>query len=208
MQDRSSVVKAVIGDIQNGKISAGEYLSQRGVAESYNCGRTVAYGALQDLCASIWLEVTGNGKFVVKDISANTMQQAIELRAVLEIFAAERLVILANSHFMQTLKSINDRMLAEGKTGEFDVAVLSNREFHTRMISAADEGPLSRLFEQLYAIRGFDDVGNFETIEQVYKSHFEHDKILEGVESGKLKHLSETINLHVFENAEGWFRGA
>lgn len=197
----------VIKDIRRGLIEPGVFLSQRGLCDAYGCGRWIAAKTLEALAASIWLEPASHGRYVVAEPTIGSLQQAIELRALIEVYAVEKLVPMLTDQFIQRLWSINRQMWKAGSSVDFAAAIRHNRVFHTCVVESVDEGPLSRQLQQLYQIQGFEDSANFETVEQVFKSACEHAVIIDALDIGNLLRLRNAVRNHVIDNAEGLFGG-
>ncbi len=206
MRDVSNIVEMIIQRIRSGELLPGDYLTQRAIADDYDCGRSVAERILRELTQSGWIEVANGGRRIVADVSAHMLHQAVQLRALLETFAVELLVDIASESLLNRMTLVNDQMLEAGQNGQFDLAVACNHEFHTILIGAVDAGPLMRQMDQLYAIRGFSETVGFRGQNHIEKSYREHAEIIELLRTNDIERLIPAVRLHVIENAEGWFR--
>lgn len=202
---RKQIVSTIISDINRGIFSPGEQLSQRRLRKIYGCGRWVAMKVLEELEASGWLDLTEDGTRLVAETTAGTLMQAVELRAVLEIYAVEKLVPMITEPFVKRLHDLNYQMWHACLDDDYEAVEGLNRTFHRCMVESVDEGPLSRQLAQLYQIKGFYDVANFSSEEQIFKSYSEHALIIDALETGDMERLRYHIRLHVVDNAEDWF---
>lgn len=205
MVARNAIVSAIISDIKNSKYRVGDTISQRKIEADYGGGRWVAMRALEELEASNWLEHSERGRYVVAEITRATFEQAIEMRVLLETYAAGKLIKIVTDPFVWRLWEINRDMLSCAQEGDFQAAVSANRLFHETFVGSVDSGPLSRQLHQLYQIQGFDDASNFTSIEQVRRSAYEHGRIIAALRSGNLEALKREITAHVTENSEAIF---
>lgn len=202
---KTHIINTVISDINKGIFKPGEQLSQRRLRSIYGCGRWVAMKVLEELEDSGWLDPTIDGTRTVAETTAGTLMQAVELRALLEIYAVEKLVPMITPPFLKRLHNINNQMWHACLDGGYDDVAKCNRAFHLCMVESVDEGPLSRQLGQLYQLRGFHDVGNFNEEEQVFKSYGEHAMIIDALDTGDLNRLRYMVRLHAVNNAEDWF---
>ena len=202
---KKHLVEAIIADINKGMFKPGEQLSQRRLHALYGCGRWVAMKVLEELEASGWLDLAEDGTRTIAETSAGTLMQAVELRALLEVYAVKKLVPMITAPFLKRLHTLNHQMWQACLDGEYDDVARLNREFHQCMVGSVDEGPLSRQLGQLYQLKGFYDVANFQDEEQVFKSYGEHAAIIDALETGDLTRLCYLVRLHVIDNAEDWF---
>ncbi len=205
MGARTAIVSAIISDIKKGKYRVGDTISQRKIEAEYGGGRWVAMRALEELEGSNWLEHSERGRYVVAEITEDTFRQALEMRALLEIYAAKKLVKIVTDPFIWRLWEINRDLWSQAVCGDFPAAVDANRLFHETFVGSVDSGPLSRQLQQLYQIQGFDDVSNFDTIEQVRQSVYEHARIISALRSGNIKALKREISQHIAANSEALF---
>lgn len=208
LDTKNHIIDTVISDINKGIFKPGEQLSQRRLRSLYGCGRWVAMKVLEELEDSGWLDPLGDGTRIVAETTAGTLMQAVELRALLEVYAVEKLVPMITPPFLKRLHDLNQQMWLACLDKNYSDVARSNREFHLCMVESVDEGPLSRQLAQLYQLRGFHDIGNFNDEEQVFKSYGEHVMIIDALETGDLNRLRYMVRLHVINNAEDWFGAA
>lgn len=202
---KKQIVSSIISDVNRGVFSPGEQLSQRRLRKIYGCGRWVAMKVLEELEASGWLDLTEDGTRVVAETTAGTLMQAVELRAILEIYAVEKLVPMITDPFIKRLHDLNFQMWNACLESDYLAVEKLNRTFHQCMVESVDEGPLSRQLAQLYQLKGFYDVVNFSSEEQIFKSYSEHALIIDALDTGDMERLRYYIRLHVVDNAEDWF---
>ena len=207
MTERHEIVSAVISDIKDGYFRIGDTISQRRIKERYGVGRWVAMRTLEDLEASNWLEAADRGRYHVAEITSATFEQALEMRTLLEIYAATKLVKVVTSPFIERLWKINVAMAEAGYEGKADKAVALNRSFHETFIASVDSGPLSRQLHQLYHVQGFDDHSNFGSFDDVRKSVYEHARIIVALKQRKRRCLIREIRRHIGTHREDWFPG-
>lgn len=205
MKGRHEVVSAVISDIKNGKYRLAETLTQRRIVANYDVGRWVAMRALEDLEASSWLERGERGRYSVAEITDETFKQALEMRTLLEIYAANKLIEIVTEPLIRRLWKINNDMWDAGNAGKFKLAVQHNRDFHETIVGSVDHGPLLRQLNQLYQIQGFDDIGNFASAAEVRKTLYEHARIIIALRQGNIETLEREIRHHIAVNREDWF---
>ena len=200
MSDREKYTWAIIKDIQQGILSEGQPLSQRKLGNRYGCGRTLAKAILENLAHSGWIDrMPGglDGEYVVAGMSNATVEQALELRAMLEIYALEKLLYRIPSVIMNRLRAINSQMFYAGRDGDLKNARSLNDQFHQTLVDAVDTGPLSRHFGYLKASTLNGGHEFFETEEDVFRSACDHASILDALEMRNRDRLRSVSRSHI-----------
>lgn len=190
----------VITDIENGKLPPGTPLSQRKFGQLYGCGRGVARRILKDLLAEGYIDIAGcdfDGGYVVAAYTERTYIQSIELRAVLETYAAQSILKDVSPALVHTLKKINREVRRYAEHDDLVNAVLMNRHFHLFMIEAVDQGPLSRMLGVLFRDAAVGRHESYANGEEAYVSACEHAAIIDAIEMGDQERLASLVENHV-----------
>lgn len=172
--------------ILDGHLKPGTLLNLRDLADQLSVSVTPIRDAVLRLVAEGLIEDYENRELRVTQLSEEEIEQTLDLRILLELYALERSAPkLTQSNFeqLETLLIEAEKQLQEPdeKTG-IQYAELG-REFHHALVEAADNRPLLNLYERLHpqaflvierSLHGFPPDRNQE-------DHLEHKKVFEAL---------------------------
>jgi GntR family transcriptional regulator of vanillate catabolism len=173
--------------VVGGKIGPGEKLSESSLAEALGVSRTPIRTALAILVEEGVLERTGPRGYRVRTYKVAEVKEAIELRSIIEAYAAKR---IASAGPSQKLIAELKACLREGDDIFSSNAELHEREaryarmnsrFHGLVLEAAGVSIVPQIISLLDrvpfgapgAIR-FDDIAKGDRIQHLHQAHWQH----------------------------------
>lgn len=166
--------------ILSGELAPGEQLSEEALAERCGVSRTPVRDALRRLEAELLVRKSDSQRSFVADWSLDDVEEAFELRAILEGRAARRAAVRMQPEVLERLRACNAAILAavRGSRPDVDVFLEQNREFHAIILQTADSRRLASLLgtliEQPVVWRTAHQYGR----EAFQRSHSEHEDLL------------------------------
>lgn len=186
--------------VSNLSPDVGEFVTEEEVAASVGISRTPVREALLRLEAEELLQLVPNKGAFIPPISFREMQEAMEIRELLEIFAAEKLLHL-NIDIADTLEELADqqRMLGGDETA-VDRSLELDLDFHTTMVGAAGQRVLASIYQSLRArqLRMAHSVVTRAThaSNQIVRAADEHIAIVKALRSGNIDEIRAAIHAH------------
>ncbi|UAB77651.1 GntR family transcriptional regulator [Erythrobacter sp. SCSIO 43205] len=170
--------------ILSGELSSGDALREEALAERCGVSRTPIREALRQLEADLLVRRTESQRSYVADWSLDDVEDAFELRAMLEGHAARRAAERMTDQVVKELKFCNKAILAAVSRPTPDVATFldRNRDFHALVLATAGSprltGLLTSLIEQPVVWR----TAQHYDPEAFKSSHREHADLLAAFE--------------------------
>lgn len=176
--------------ILSGELSAGERLTEAGLAERLGVSRTPVRSALPALAAEGLLIPVGKRGFAVKEFNDDETLSALELRGTLEALAAKNLAQRGVSQdIMDELEhclDLGDQIFKKRYVTSEDENLYSemNIRFHRAIVDNADSTMLKSFIDRLYHVPFiapsaivFDQVGPEYAYELMFRAHGHHHAI-------------------------------
>ena len=166
--------------ILSGQLAPGAQLSEEALAETCGVSRTPVRDALRRLESELFIRRSESQRSFVAEWSLNDLEDAFELRAMLEGLAARRAAARINPLQLEQLRSHNRRICEAISSEEPDVArfLEHNRIFHSIILDAAGSPRLTSmlglLIEQPVVWRTAQNYGR----DNLQRSHHEHEELL------------------------------
>jgi GntR family transcriptional regulator, vanillate catabolism transcriptional regulator len=155
----SQTMKATLGLrelVFNGTFAPGERVSELRLVEELGVSRTPLRIALVTLEHEGLLETLKGGGFVVREFTRAEVDDAIELRGVLEgtaaRLAAERLDSPVELEELHELSSEMDVLVRDPSVGAFVSYAELNERFHALLVGLAKSPPLTRAVEKIVTL--------------------------------------------------------
>ncbi len=137
--------------ILSGDLSPGTQIREEQLAESCGVSRTPVRDALRRLEVEQFIRRSGTQRSFVADWSLDDVEDAFQLRAMLEAYATKRAATRINLEQLEQLKSHNKAILKSISGDKTDVPdfLENNRQFHAIILDAADSDRLSNMLTQV-----------------------------------------------------------
>lgn len=180
--------------ILSGELQAGERITEISLAERLGVSRTPIRGALPVLEADGYIEPAGKRGYAVKTFDGEEAFKSLELRALLEGFAAK---CLAQSGASDELLGELEQCLAQGDE-IFQKRYLTyedeerygemNARFHDLVVRNCGSPPLIAFIEKLNnmpfinpSVLVFDHIGLDQAFDLLFRAHGQHHALTEAI---------------------------
>lgn len=172
----------------------GTFLNEQDIADRIGVSRTPIREALLMLSAEELVRLVPKRGAYIPELTAGELRELIELRGVLERFAAERVLATGTAPIEELLAALADQRGKDDRT-----FIEADTRFHTILVRAAGNEMLARTYETLrarqvvsglVALRG----GNAGRREAVLT---EHEAIVAALAAGDPGPAREAITAHL-----------
>ncbi|MFD3190229.1 GntR family transcriptional regulator [Sedimentitalea sp. HM32M-2] len=123
--------------IMLGAIEPGTSLTMRGLAEHLDLSPTPVREALRRLSSEHAVEVMGNRRMIIPEMTPGKFEELVALRVTLEVHAAVRSLPYVSDILIEELTGLDDEMDRLVEARDLDALTLRNQEFH-RILYAAN----------------------------------------------------------------------
>lgn len=189
-------------ELLKGKYPAGTFLRQQELAESYNLSRTPAREVLKALESEGFLENIPHSGFRVVEVSLSGLLEILEMRALLEGYAARLLTGFGNPKIFAELQNISRELDARvndytetGHEPAFQAAADLDCLFHQRIVSECGNALLETLYHRV-------EIDQFHRSRRRYSLYRTseaptHGEILKAIRSGDGDSAERTARAHL-----------
>jgi DNA-binding GntR family transcriptional regulator len=163
-----------------GTLPPGAQIREEQLAEQCGVSRTPVRDALRRLEAELFVRRTDTKRCFVADWSIDDVEDAFELREMLESHAAKRAAVRISWGQIERLKAHNRSILAaiEASDANMPSFLEHNRQFHAIILEAAGSdrlsGMLAKVIEQPVVLRTALQYDR----ENLMRSYHEHEELL------------------------------
>lgn len=168
------------GMILSGELAPGAQLSEEALALRCQVSRTPVRDALRRLEADLFVRRSESQRTFVADWSLDDIEDAFELRGMLEGHAARRAAERIDPEGIERLRAHNRAIhkAVTASTPDIEAFLTHNREFHAIILESADSprlaNTLTRLIEQPVVWR---TAQNYDR-DNLQRSYTEHEELL------------------------------
>jgi GntR family transcriptional regulator of vanillate catabolism len=201
--------------ILRGELLPGQRVAEAGLAELLGISRTPVRQALPALAEEGLLSEHGTRGYVVRAFTEAEIDDAIELRGMLEGFAARKLVERGTTRkFLRALHDLleeGDRILGKKRVVESDEALYAemNRQFHAAIVLEADSALITSSLDRNNRVPFASPRAvafNSSNLEEVYESlafaHRQHHDIVSAIEAGQSARVEGLMREHALRVKE------
>ena len=180
--DRAYVT--IRGMILTGELSAGDPLAEEALAERCGVSRTPIREALRRLEVDLLIRRTDSQRSFVAEWSREDAEDAFELRAMLEGYAARRAAAKIDDETITRMRVCNEAILAAISRPEPDIETFldRNREFHAMVLETAGSRRLANLLTALIEQPVVWRTAHHYSPEAFQRSYSEHADLLSAFE--------------------------
>jgi DNA-binding GntR family transcriptional regulator len=136
--------------LYQGKFSAGETLTIRGLAAALGTSAMPVREALQRLVAEKALVQTPSRSIRVAAFTPALFWEIVRIRMAIEGMAAKQAALKSPPSLVENLRDINAKMIAAIKGGFTDEVLDANKEFHFAVYEAAEMPQLLEIINNLW----------------------------------------------------------
>ena len=192
--------------ILRGELPPGMQIREEALAESCGVSRTPVRDALRRLESELFIRRSESQRSFVAEWSLDDLEDAFELRAMLEGHAARRAAERIKPLQLEQLKAHNRKIREAVEAKELDVPLFleHNRHFHAIILDAANSARLtsmlSLLIEQPVVWRTAQNYGR----ENLQRSWREHEELLSAFSRGDSVWAAALMTGHIRRAFHGY----
>ncbi|NQV07926.1 GntR family transcriptional regulator [bacterium] len=187
--------------ILKGELAPGSRIVETRVARDLGVSQAPVREALRDLATLGFVEMRPHKGARVRKPTKQELTEAIEVRAELEALAGR---LAAERRTEQCLTDLDDLYVAMEEAadrGDPHDQAINNTRFHARIIEAAGNATLARLWSMLEPFSRTYFTASVPGIDLHWLSH-RHDEMLEAIRDQDPGRAEETMRTHAAEAAE------
>ena len=151
-----------------GALKPGTALTFRGLAQMLGLSPTPVREAMRRLSSEKAIEVLGNRRLRVPEMTIGRFEELVQLRIVLETHAAERAFPYLSDIVIENLKSLDDRMDSAIAAHDLDALTRMNQEFHKTLYALNPDQATIPLIESVWLQLGPFQRQVIENVERIY----------------------------------------
>jgi len=166
--------------IVSGELAPGATLREEALAKLCGVSRTPVRDAMRRLEAELLIRRNGTQRSFVADWTLDDIEDAFELRALLEGLAAKRAAERVDDEAIGQLVQVNDSLgeAVNMSPPDVDVFLEMNRQFHTLILTASGSRRLEALLQSLIEQPIIWRTAHHYNDEELKRSHHEHNELI------------------------------
>lgn len=195
--DERTLSEKVIQDIFYGEFAAGTWLKQIELESRYRVSRATIRRALDELVARHYVEHVPNRGYRVIPHSQDRRAELREIRMVLEVHAAKKILQNAPDDAHDQLRLLAQLFEDAIQDGTVVDQIAANGDFHEYFYSLS---PNRTLFEELMEMRRRAVVmvsSPWSSLREMRKASDEHFEIVDALERRDLASMRDAIKRHI-----------
>ncbi len=179
-----------------GALEPGTPLKIRALAEYMGISPTPIREALRRLSSENALEVLGNRRIVVPEMSAGRFDELIHLRITVECHAAERALPYITDNIVQNMTELDDQMDQSILEKQYDALTILNHEFHNLLYSANPDQIVMPIVQSIWLQLGPFQRRVIRSIDNYYRVD-RHKEVLDALRKRDTVALSIAIEADI-----------
>jgi DNA-binding GntR family transcriptional regulator len=201
---REEVANVLRGAIVSGEMRPGELYSASGLAERFGISATPVREAMLDLVKQGLVEVVRNRGYKVTAISETDLDHITQIRQLLEPTAASEAVPHIPATELAALRELASAIVDAAAEGDLVSYINADREFHLRLLSAAGNGRLVRIVDDLRAQTRLYGLSALVASGRLADSAQEHVEMCDLIAAGDSKKLKKLMSTHIGHTRREW----
>ncbi|TVQ23178.1 MAG: GntR family transcriptional regulator [Spirochaetaceae bacterium] len=192
--DRHTIYRELFNRVVHGAYSPGTWLREDAIASQFGVSRTPVREALLQLAQDGLAEGLPKRGYRARGFTVDDLEEAYELRRVLELLALERAVSTLS---IQSLQAIRSRIEAVADVPDAIEHAAIDSELHRLIVDASQSRRLIAMLGSLYRImQSFRELG-FEDGETRRQATGEHIALIEALASRDAARASRLLDDHI-----------
>lgn len=187
------IAKALQDDILTGQLRPGTLLRQEELAERFGVSPTPVREALRELSARGLVVHELHRGFRVADLRTDTLDEIVQIRALLEPYATELATELVSEEELAELEAIN-ALIGDDRTSQDELKIL-NRKFHFLIYEASASRHLNALINLTWS--AYPWMNLLLPRQRVPTAVAQHTAILKAVRDGDGERASALMRDHI-----------
>lgn len=188
-----------------GSIVPGSALTIRGLAEYLSLSPTPVREAVRRLSSEHAIEILGNRRITIPEMTAGRFEELTRLRIAVEIHAGKRALPYVSDILIEKMTEADDLMDIAVREENFDSLTILNQKFHRLLYSANPNQTVMPIVESVWL-----QLGPFQRqVLNAIKSHYvvdRHKEIISALQARDARTLAVAIEADVRDGSErpGW----
>ena len=203
---RSRVENSLASAIISGKLEPGTLVSVPALAIQFAVSATPVREAMLDLQKRGFVESVKNKGFRVTKVSANDLDEIVQLRRWLEAPAMRIVAERLSGVPLDSYRGMADRIVSAAAEGEFDDYLAADSAFHLALLQLTGNGRLVELVAELRKQTRMVGLANLRHKEELRMSALEHHELLDLLGQGKGDAAEKLMVRHI-GHVLGWWAG-
>ena len=185
--------------ILSGELQSGSQIREEALAELCGVSRTPVRDALRRLEAEMFIRRNDSQRSFVADWSLDDLEDAFELRSMLESHAAKRAAAHITREQLARMRMHNSQLKQAIDAASPDVPRFldHNRQFHAIILEAAASERLSNMLAQVTEQPVILRTARQYDLENLRRSHHEHDELLIAFENRDGDWAAAVMTAHI-----------
>ena len=185
--------------ILSGELQPGLQIREEALAELCGVSRTPVRDALRRLETELFIRRNESQRSFVADWSLDDLEEAFQLRAMLEAYAAKRAATRISWDQLARLRSHNDAIKQAIGAAKPDISRFldHNRHFHAIILEASASerlsGMLAQVTEQPVVLRTAQQYD----LENLRRSHHEHEELVMAIDNRDGEWAAAVMTAHI-----------
>jgi DNA-binding GntR family transcriptional regulator len=186
--------------ILKGDLAPGSRIVETRVARELGTSQAPVREALRNLATLGFVEMQPYRGSRVRKPSKEELIDAIEVRAELEALAGRLAAVRRTEQCLRDLERLYDEMEEAAERSDPHDHALTNTRFHERIVQAAGNPTLTRLWSMLEPFSRTYVTASAPGMDLKWLGH-RHDGILESIRDGDPDRAADTMRTHAYEAA-------
>ena len=185
--------------IISGELAPGDPLAEEALAEICGVSRTPVRDAMRRLESEMLIRRSGTQRSFVADWSLDDIEDAFELRAMLEGLAARRAASRIGNDAIAQLRALNNRLgdAIEAEVPDVETFLGQNRQFHSLILSVANSKRLEMLLQTLVEQPIIWRTAHHYSVAELRRSHQEHGELIVAFQRGDANWAETIMTGHI-----------
>ena len=201
---RSQIADALRAALISGKMRPGVVYSAPALAEEFGVSPTPVREAMIDLVKDDLVEAVRNRGFRVRPLSANDLDELLELRELLEVPAVTALAGAIPDTAAARLRELAEEIVAEAEKGDLVRYVDADQRFHSELLALRGNQTLVRTVMQLRNRSRLYGLANLSARSELATAACEHGELLDALLAGDAGKAEEIIRRHLGHVRSDW----
>jgi DNA-binding GntR family transcriptional regulator len=183
------------------ELNPGERISVDEVARALGVSRTPVMDALKRLAADGLVEVHPRRGSFVSELTARDVEELFDIRIMIELYAAERVV--RNGNVDRFLANIQDALrgmdhsVEGGEYRDYQSFITNDRNFHLALVVMTENRRMVEMYKQMNVHIQVARAHYLQNIENALEAQHEHQAIVRAFQSREVEAVRQTLHDHI-----------
>jgi DNA-binding GntR family transcriptional regulator len=203
---RSRVENSLASAIISGKLAPGTLITVPTLAAQFAVSATPVREAILDLEKRGFVELVKNKGFRVTEVSAQDLEEIVQIRRLLEAPAMRIIVDCFPDADVDSFRSQADQIAAAAASAEFEGYLSGDSAFHLSLLRLTKNERLVELVDELRKQTRMVGLVNLSRTVELEESVREHYQLLELLQDGDGEAAERLVHHHI-GHVLGWWAG-